>query len=89
MDHPDDAMPTPAILSFEALKQHNSQEVEYWSARDLQPHLGYTEWRKFGNAIKKAIESCRQSGNEPQHHFVGADKPISGGKDFRPFPCSA
>lgn len=54
--------------------------MEYWSARDLQPSLGYVEWRKFENTIKKAIKSCEQSGNDSHHHFVGADKPILGGK---------
>jgi DNA-damage-inducible protein D len=34
----------------------------------------------FGLAIKKAMESCRQSNNDPSYHFVGADKPITGGK---------
>ncbi len=31
---------------------------------------------KFENAIKKAVQSCKQSGNNPNYHFVGADKPI-------------
>lgn len=80
MDQPDDVLLVPAALPFEALKRHNSQGVEYWSARELQPCFGYTEWRKFRNAIKKAIESCSQSGNNPKHHLVGADKQIQFGK---------
>ena len=67
-------------MSFEDLKKHNQHGVECWSARDLQPCLGYFEWRKFENTIKKAIESCRESGNDPSHHFVGADKQIKFGK---------
>ncbi len=55
-------------------------DVEYWRARDLQPCLGYSQWRRFENAIQKAIESCKQSGNNPEHHFAGAGKPILGGK---------
>jgi len=54
--------------------------VEYWSARDLQPFLGYSNWRDFKNAIKKAMESCKQSGNDPSHHFAGARKQIQFGK---------
>ncbi len=50
--------------------------VEYWSARDLQPCLGYSQWRYFENAINKAIESCKQSGNNPQNHFAGARKMV-------------
>jgi len=64
-------------LSFEELKKVNEHGVEYWSARDLQVVLGYSEWRKFENAIAKSIESCKQSGNDPRNHFVGADKMVS------------
>jgi DNA-damage-inducible protein D len=67
-------------LSFESLKKLNEHEVEYWSARDLQPCLGYSQWRRFENAIKKAEESCKQSGNDPKHHFAGAGKQIQFGK---------
>lgn len=66
----------PINLSFESLKKLNEHGVEYWSARDLQPCLGYSEWRKFENIIKKAVTSCKQSGNDPDKHFVGADKMI-------------
>lgn len=80
MQDPNDSLPTITELSFESLKQHNQHGIEYWSARNLQACLGYTEWRKFKNAIKKALESCTKSGNDPNHHFVGAAKPIPGGK---------
>lgn len=66
--------------SFEALKQTNQHAAEYWSARDLQPLLGYSQWRRFEQAIERAIASCRESGNDPDHHFAGAGKPIPGGK---------
>jgi DNA-damage-inducible protein D len=66
--------------SFEALKQTNEHDAEYWSARDLQPMLGYSQWLRFENAINRAITSCEQSGNNSAHHFAGAGKPITGGK---------
>ena len=71
---------TTGKLSFESLKKINEHGIEYWSARELQPHLGYSQWRYFENALKKAIESCRQSGNDPAHHFAGARKQIQFGK---------
>ncbi len=80
MEKDDDNTPIPSKLSFEDLKQVNQHGIEYWSARSLQPSLGYSQWRRFENAIQKAIESCKQSGNDPEHHFAGAGKPISGGK---------
>ncbi len=71
-------LPQPVGVGFEDLKKTNDFGAEYWSARDLQPQLGYTQWRRFENAIKKAITSCEQSGNDPGHHFAGAGKPIAG-----------
>lgn len=80
MEKDDDNSLIPSKLSFEDLKQVNQHGIEYWSARSLQPCLGYSQWRRFENAIQKAIESCKQSGNDPDHHFAGAGKPIPGGK---------
>jgi DNA-damage-inducible protein D len=66
--------------SFEQLKQRNEHGAEYWSARDLQPLLGYSQWRRFEDSIQRAKISCRQSGNEPDYHFAGAGKMIELGK---------
>lgn len=66
--------------SFEDLKQVNAHGAEYWSARALQPLLGYSQWRRFEQAIERAISACKESGNPPEHHFAGAGKPIAGGK---------
>jgi hypothetical protein len=66
--------------SFEGLKQVNAHGAEYWSARDLQPLLGYSQWRRFEQAIERAIGSCQASGNPPDHHFAGAGKMIDLGK---------
>jgi len=66
--------------SFEDLKKVNEYGAEYWSAREIQPLLGYTQWRRFEDAVKRSITSCKQSGNESKYHFAGAGKPIEGGK---------
>lgn len=76
----DDNTLIPSKLSFEDLKQVNQHGIEYWSPRSLQPCLGYSQWRRFENAIQKAIESCKQSGNDPDHHFAGGGKQINFGK---------
>lgn len=65
-------IPVPGRKSFEDLKQFNRHGAEYWTARELQPLLGYKQWRGFENAIKKAITSCDQSGNDPHYHFARA-----------------
>jgi DNA-damage-inducible protein D len=66
--------------SFENLKKTNEHGAEYWSARDLQPLLGYSQWRRFEQAIERAISSCKSSGNPPGHHFAGTGKMIELGK---------
>ena len=73
-------LPTAVSASFESLKQANEHGAEYWSARDLQPLLGYTQWRRFEQAIDRAKVSCETSGNNPVHHFAGVGKMIEVGK---------
>ena len=75
-----ESLPVRGSKSFEDLKKINDHGAEYWSARDLQPLLGYGQWRRFEDAIKRAITSCKQSGNEPDHHFADAGKMIELGK---------
>lgn len=71
---------TIAGQSFEDLKKHNEHGAEYWSARALQSRLGYSQWRRFEQAIERAITSCKESGNPPEHHFAGVGKMIGLGK---------
>ncbi|MDD2851236.1 MAG: DNA damage-inducible protein D [Desulfuromonadaceae bacterium] len=73
-------LPVRGNISFEDQKKLNEHGAEYWSARELQPLLGYSQWRRFEDAVKRAITSCEQSGNDPGYHFAGAGKPITGGK---------
>jgi len=68
------------VISFEGMKKLNEHGAEYWSARDLQPLLGYSQWRRFEEAINRAMISCGQSGNNPDYHFAGAGKMIETGK---------
>ena len=50
--------------------------IEYWLARELQHLLGYAEWRNFLNAIEKAKESCKTTGEEVLDHFVAVNKMV-------------
>ena len=72
-------LPMPGSQSFEKLKQNNAHGAEYWSARDLQPLLGYSQWRRFEDAVKRAMTSCEASGNSAGDHFASAGKPIEVG----------
>ena len=77
-------MPNQSLASnaqnLNTLKKSNEYSAEYWSARDLQSMLGYSQWRRFEDAIKRAMISCETSGNDPTHHFASAGKMIEVGK---------
>lgn len=73
----DEPLPALGGKSFEDMKRTNEHGAEYWSARDIQPLLGYDQWRNFEGAVKKAKTSCEQSGNVRDHHFAGASKMVS------------
>ena len=77
MENSDNKQVANPNLSFESLKKLNQHGIEYWSARDLQACLGYSQWRYFENALKKAVTSCKKSGNDPQNHFAGVRKMVS------------
>jgi len=70
------SLPVRGGVSFEELKKLNEHGAEYWSARELQPLLGYSQWRRFEDAIKRAVVSCSQSGNNPDYHFASAGKMV-------------
>ena len=76
----EDNLPVPSRKSFEDMQKHNQHGAEFWTARELQPLLGYDQWRRFEDAVKRAITSCRKSGNDPGHHFASAGKMIPIGK---------
>lgn len=69
-------IPPNGINPFEPLKQTRPDGSEYWSARDLQPAMAYVEWRKFEDAIERAVAACRNSGLDPMDHFGGAAKKV-------------
>ena len=62
---------------FDSIKHIDELGNEYWSARELQKALDYTEWRKFEGVIKKAMNACKGSKYNVNDHFVGADKTIN------------
>ncbi|HRN56403.1 MAG TPA: DNA damage-inducible protein D [Agriterribacter sp.] len=50
--------------------------IECWSARELQEVLGYTKWDNFLKVIEKAKTACESSGVAVSDHFAGTGKMI-------------
>lgn len=69
-----------SVSPFDSIKQVDEDGTEFWSARDLMPLMGYTEWRKFSGSIDRAKASAEAQGMADGNHFVGADKVIQGGR---------
>jgi DNA-damage-inducible protein D len=56
--------------------------------------LGYARWENFITVIKRAIESCKSTGFDPEDHFRGVTKMVTLGSDAKqdsvrmPVACS-
>ncbi|OLE24235.1 MAG: hypothetical protein AUG49_13755 [Catenulispora sp. 13_1_20CM_3_70_7] len=70
----DDASP------FDAIRRHRDDGSEYWSGRDLQPLLGYDQWRRFEDAIDRARTAAANTTGQVSDHFADAGKVIKGGR---------
>ena len=62
--------------TFESIKHVNEYGEEYWLARELQPVLEYTQWRRFADVIERAKLACRNSGYNVEDHFADVGKTI-------------
>lgn len=69
--------------TFEGIRQFDADGSEFWLARDLQPLLDYAAWDKFGRVLDKAMEACRQSGHDIDHHFSRVAKLVEIGSGAR------
>lgn len=66
---------------FEDIKHIDEVGNEYWLARELQSTLGYHQWRRFNEAINRAIISCDNSKIEINDHFAKAGKMVDIGSE--------
>ena len=57
-----------------------ANNLECWSARELQEILGYAEWRNFLKVIDKAKTACENADVKVSDHFVDVNKMIEIGK---------
>lgn len=57
---------------FDKIKKITEYGAEYWLARELMDLLGYDTWRRFEDAIQRAMESCNTSGGDSSQEFLPA-----------------
>jgi DNA-damage-inducible protein D len=67
------------VSPFEAIRREAEDGSEYWNARELARILGYTQYNKFTNAIAKAEEACKNSGQAASDHFTHVGEMIEPG----------
>ena len=66
---------------FDSIRRTRPDGSEYWSARELQPLLGYAKWERFRETIDRAIESNENTApGTANDHFPAAGKLIEAGK---------
>lgn len=58
-------------------------EIECWSARELQEILGYSKWDNFMKVVEKAKAACTNAGEKVSDHFadVGKMVPLGSGAE--------
>lgn len=64
---------------FDAIRRTTDSGVEYWSARELMPHLGYEKWERFVDAIERAMVAARNAGTDPDRAFSRRREEGTGG----------
>ncbi|WP_139294948.1 BRO family protein, partial [Planktothrix tepida] len=55
---------------FDSIKHIDDQGCEYWLARELMELLGYKQYRRFADAIERAILSQENAGNSIREDFL-------------------
>jgi BRO family, N-terminal domain len=69
--------------AFEAAARKTEHGQEFWTARDLAPLLGYSDYRNFLTIVEKAKAACRTMRLDPNDHFVGVTDMVEIGSGAR------
>lgn len=77
---------------FESIRHTNEYGQEFWYARELSKVLEYKDFRNFELTIFKAMETCKNSGNDISDHFGEVTEMVSIGsgakRGFRSYQLS-
>lgn len=88
----DQRVPAPPAgkSPFDAIRRVRPDGSEYWSARDMQPLMGYPRWQDYQRPIERAIATARNTGMDIEAHFRGSPENSStrGGRPRKDFELS-
>ena len=74
-------IPSSPHKNFEDLKKIDENKIEYWTARELLPILGYVNWQKAKDVINRATQACMKSGQNVENHFTQSVKMVEIGSN--------
>lgn len=87
---PTPSVPGPSKASPFDSARRQDEAGEHWSARDLQVLLGYDQWRRFEDAIERAMASAANAGIDVRSAFSQVVQVVGSGnlgdqqrKDYR------
>lgn len=55
---------------FDAIRRTRSDDSEYWSARDMQPLMGYSRWQSMSVPLNRARSTARNQGLDVDREFA-------------------
>ena len=68
---------------FEEVKEVDENGIEFWTARNLFPLLGYATWQAFNEVINRAARAALNSGQIVDDHLSQLTKMVSIGSDSK------
>lgn len=64
---------------FDSIRRVRADGTEFWSARDLQPFMGYSKWQDFQNAVERAMTAATNAGHDHKSLFVQVSQLMDAG----------
>jgi DNA-damage-inducible protein D len=74
------AIPDPDPGSpFDRIRHIDEYGNEYWTARELQIEMGYSQWRDFNDVVNRAVRSAENTGTYSDQAFCAFTQKGTGG----------
>jgi DNA-damage-inducible protein D len=64
----------PGTSPFDRIKQIKANGEEFWSARALQPYMGYVKWQNMLSAVNRARQAASNTGMDLTSNFTEVSK---------------